>query len=122
MKHYLNRKTLYRLTTLAGFFILAGVGLAFGQDATEAVAAAGATTELDVIKWIGISSGFGLGAAAIGCALGQGRLVAAALDGIGRNPESADKMTTPMILGLAFIEALTIYALVFGFVFKLLVL
>lgn len=117
MKDYLNRKNLYRLASFTGLFILAGMTFAFGQEA-----AASGTTEMDVIKWIGISSGFGLGLAAIGCGLGQGRLVASALDGIGRNPESADKMTTPMILGLAFIEALTIYALVFGFVFKLLVL
>ena len=39
-------------------------------------------------------------------------MVAAALDGIARNPGAADKIRTPMILGLALIESLVIYALV----------
>lgn len=120
MKRHESVKLLTRMISFAGVFTIAGIAVAFGQDAVAA--ASGATTEMDVIKWIGISSGFGLGLAAIGCGLGQGKLVASALDGIARNPESSDKMLTPMILGLAFIEALTIYALVFGFVFKLLVL
>lgn len=119
MKRHESVKLLTRMISFAGVFTIAGIAVAFGQDAAAAV---GGTTEMDVIKWIGISSGFGLGLAAIGCGLGQGKLVASALDGIARNPESSDKMLTPMILGLAFIEALTIYALVFGFVFKLLVL
>jgi F-type H+-transporting ATPase subunit c len=50
--------------------------------------------------------------AAAGCGLGQGRAAAAALDGIARNPTASDKLFTPMILGLALIESLAIYALV----------
>ena len=44
--------------------------------------------------------------------------VSAALEGIARNPGAADKIFTPMILGLALIESLVIYALVIAFVFS----
>ena len=53
--------------------------------------------------------------AAAGAGLGQGSAVAGAMDSIGRNPSSADRIQTPMIIGIAFIEALAIYALVIAF-------
>ncbi|MCA9603660.1 MAG: ATP synthase F0 subunit C, partial [Myxococcales bacterium] len=51
-----------------------------------------------------------------GGALGQGRAAAAALEGIARNPNASDKLFTPMILGLALIESLVIYALLLVFI------
>ena len=63
-------------------------------------------------KIIGLAAGLGIGIAAFGGALGQGRAAAAALDGIARNPGAADKLFTPMILGLALIESLVIYSLI----------
>ena len=48
-------------------------------------------------------------------ALGQGRATAAAMESIGRNPNSADKIQTPLIIDLALMEALTLYALVIAF-------
>jgi F-type H+-transporting ATPase subunit c len=66
--------------------------------------------------WIALAAGLGLGLAAIGGALGQGRAAAAALEGIARNPGAADKLFTPFILALALIESLVIYALVMGFI------
>lgn len=62
-----------------------------------------------------LAAGLGLGIAAFGGALGQGRTAAAALEGIARNPNASDKLFTPMILGLALIESLVIYALVISF-------
>ena len=50
--------------------------------------------------------------AAFGGALSQGRTASTALDGIARNPGAADKLFTPMILGLALIESLVIYSLI----------
>ena len=44
-----------------------------------------------------------------------GRLVAKAMESIGRNPESADKLFVPMLLGAAFAEAIAIYSLVVVF-------
>ena len=64
---------------------------------------------------IALAAGIGLGMAALGTALGQGRATAAAMESIGRNPNSADKIQTPLIIGLALMEALTLYALVIAF-------
>lgn len=67
---------------------------------------------------IALASGIAIAGAAIGAALGQGRGLTAAMESIGRNPNSADRIQTPMILGLAFIEALAIYALVIAFLLQ----
>lgn len=56
-----------------------------------------------------------LGLAAVGCAIGLGKAVAAAMEAIGRQPEASTKILVAMATGCAFIEALTIYALVFAF-------
>lgn len=50
--------------------------------------------------------------AAFGCGLGQGMGLKAAVEGIARNPESSGKVTVTMLIGLAMIESLCIYALV----------
>jgi F-type H+-transporting ATPase subunit c len=57
--------------------------------------------------------GFGLAAGLAG--LGQGKIGAAALEGTARNPSAAGKIQTMMILGLAFVESLVIFALVITF-------
>ncbi len=57
----------------------------------------------------------GLALAAFGSALGLGKAVAAAMDATARQPEAATKILINMATGCAFIEALTIYALVFVF-------
>ena len=44
-----------------------------------------------------------------------GKIGAKAMESIGRNPESADKLFVPMLLGMAFAEAIAIYALVIAF-------
>lgn len=62
-----------------------------------------------------LGAGLGMGIAAFGGALGQGRAAAAALEGIARNPGASGKLFTPLILGLALIESLVIYALLISF-------
>jgi len=37
------------------------------------------------------------------------------MESIGRNPNSVDRIQTPLIIGLAFIESLVIYALIIAF-------
>jgi|SRR5580698_2847644 F-type H+-transporting ATPase subunit c len=64
---------------------------------------------------IGLGIGLGLGIAALGCGLGQGRLAASAMESIGRNPNSTSQLFVPMIIGLAFVESLTLYSLVISF-------
>lgn len=57
-------------------------------------------------------------AAAIGPALTIGWIASSAMNAIGRNPEAAGKVQANMILGLAFAEAIAIYALVVSLVIK----
>ena len=64
---------------------------------------------------IGLGIGLGLGIAALGCGLGQGKLAASAMESIGRNPNSTNQLFVPMIIGLAFVESLTLYSLVMSF-------
>ncbi len=59
-----------------------------------------------------LAAGLAIGIAAVGGALGQGRIGASAMDGIARNPQAYKTMFVPMIIGLALIESLVIYALV----------
>ncbi len=63
-------------------------------------------------KFIGLVCGLAIGIAAFGGALGQGIAISKGLEGIARNPEAQPKIFIPMIVGLALIESLVIYALV----------
>ena len=56
-----------------------------------------------------------MGLAAFGGATGQSRTAAAALEGIARNPQSAPKVQTPMIIALAMIESLVLFSFVIAF-------
>ncbi len=58
------------------------------------------------------AAGFGIAIAAFGCGIGQGIGLRSAVEGIARNPESSGKVTVTMLIGLAMIESLCIYALV----------
>ena len=89
------------LVTVVGIFVM---GTAFAEGPGGA-----ATSTLDLA---GMGAGLGLGLAALGGALGQGKTAAAALEGIARNPAASDKVFTPMIIGLALIESLVLYAFV----------
>ncbi len=82
---------------------------AFAQDGGAA---------MDYKGMIALGAGIAIGAAAFGGSLGQGRAAAAALEGIARNPQAAGKIQTPMIIGLALIESLVIYALVIAFLLQ----
>lgn len=59
-----------------------------------------------------------MGMGSIGPALAIGMLTSAGLNAIGRNPEAAGKIQTNMILGIAFAEAIAIYALVVALILK----
>lgn len=63
----------------------------------------------------GLAAALAIGLAAFGGALGQGKAAATALDGIARNPSASGKIFVPMIIGLALIESLVIYALLIAF-------
>jgi F-type H+-transporting ATPase subunit c len=61
---------------------------------------------------LAIAAGLGLPIAVLSAALGQGRAASAALEGMARQPEAAGRLQTAMILSLAFIESLVIFAFV----------
>jgi F-type H+-transporting ATPase subunit c len=91
-------------------------------EALRQVAQEGQTTFAitdDGIKFLGAGIAMGLGA--FGPAMAIGNLVGKAMEALGRNPEAQPVIQTNMILGLAFAEAIGIYALVtavmIGFVF-----
>jgi F-type H+-transporting ATPase subunit c len=79
-------------------------GLAFAAD----VSAAGA----GIAQWTVLAAGLAIGLGAIGSGIGMGTAIGGACEGTSRNPEAGGKITTTMIIGLAMIESLTIYALV----------
>lgn len=97
-----------KLVALVSFLTpLLVASVAFAQDAES--------NAFDARAWGLCAAGFGIGIAAFGGALGQGRAAAAALEGIARNPNASGKLFVPMILGLALIESLVIYALIISF-------
>jgi F-type H+-transporting ATPase subunit c len=110
-------RTFKIISSLTTIFIILGIsGLAFAGDVTATDAAAVKAEGLaENYGWIALAAGLGIGIAALGGGIGQGRAAAAALDGIARNPGAAGQIRGPMILGLALIESLVIYALIISF-------
>lgn len=86
--------------------LMLGAGPAFAQEAASSGLDRGLT---------GLGAALGLGLAALGAGIGQGRATAAAMESIGRNPNSADRLFTPLLLGLALMEALALYPFVIAF-------
>jgi F-type H+-transporting ATPase subunit c len=88
------------------------------RNVMQEAAAGGGITDAGM-KYLAAGAVMGIGA--IGPSLAIGNLVGRALDALGRNPEAQPAIQTNMILGLAFAEAIGIYALVvaimIGFVF-----
>lgn len=63
-----------------------------------------------------LAMGIAVGLGAIGPGIGMGTAVASALDSVARQPEAEGKIRTLMFIGLAFMEALALYALVIAFI------
>ena len=75
--------------------------------------------EAEAVKFFvacALAAGLGVGLAAFGCGIGQGLGVKSAVEGIARNPESSGKVTVTLLIGLAMIESLCIYALVIALI------
>jgi F-type H+-transporting ATPase subunit c len=82
----------------------------FAQE--PAAAAAGS----ELVKWSVITAGFALGLAAAFGALAQAKGLAAAAEGIARNPSAAGEIRGVLILGLVLIESLVIYVLLISLI------
>jgi len=77
--------------------------------------AQGGTAAAPATNWVAIASGFGMAIAAGMAALGQGKVGAAACEGMARNPGARPGIQLALILGLAFIESLVLFTLVIIF-------
>ena len=84
------------LTALNTVMLVAFASLAFADDGTSV--------------GFGITA-LGMAIGAAGCGLGQGMAIKAACEGTARNPDASGKISQSLILGLAFVESLCIYAL-----------
>lgn len=62
-----------------------------------------------------LPSAIAIAVGAIGPGLGIGLIGMKAMEAIGRNPESSNKILPAMLLGMAFAEAIAIYALIIAF-------
>lgn len=62
-----------------------------------------------------LSKAIAIGIGGFGPAIAIGLIGLKSVEGIGRNPEAAGKIFVPMLLGMAFAEAIAIYALVVAF-------
>ncbi len=67
---------------------------------------------MEFVVMCALGAALAIGIAAFGCGIGQGLGVKGAVEGIARNPESSGKVTVTLLIGLAMIESLCIYALV----------
>jgi F-type H+-transporting ATPase subunit c len=103
-----NKKLIVMLAVIALFATMS----AFAQDTAPA---AGKAAPAPGVKWGVVSAAFVLGIAAAAGAIGQSRAIAASVEGIARNPSAAGPIRLSMIIGLALIESLVIYALVLAF-------
>jgi F-type H+-transporting ATPase subunit c len=109
-------KKLGLMTTLASVVTFLSTS-AFAQQTGAAVAKVG-TNEFDVRSASMWGAGIAIGLGALGGTLGQGRAAAAALEGISRNPGAQSKIFTPMLLGLALIESLVLFAWAMAFLLQ----
>lgn len=92
--------------------LFAVVGILFSAMTTFAQeAAAAGDNASSVNKYRAIGAGIGFAIAVLGGAIGQSRIGAAACEGAARNPGAAGRIQTMMILGLALIESLVLFAL-----------
>ena len=73
---------------------------------------------MDVETMRMLASAIAIGIGAIGPALGLGMIGSKAMEALGRNPEASDQIFVPLILSLAFTEAIGIYALVVALIIK----
>jgi len=103
--------------TKKGFVASLSGMMVFGLTST-ALAADGVAQAAGLWSFFGIAiaCGFGIGLAAMGTGIGMGNAINGALQGTARNPEAGGKIMTTMIIGLALIESLCIYALVICFI------
>lgn len=87
--------------------------IAFAEEATKEVAKeAVSDAKIGYYSMAALACGLAIGLGAFGTGIGQGIGLSKAAEGVARNPGASGKITTTLIIGLAMIESLCIYALV----------
>jgi F-type H+-transporting ATPase subunit c len=103
------RKSLVLGLSMLVTLLWASLALAAEPAAAASASSAGLGT---FFSYAVLAAGLGIGIAAFGTGIGQGMAVKSSVEGIARNPEASGKITVTMLIGLAMIESLCIYALV----------
>jgi F-type H+-transporting ATPase subunit c len=98
------KRTVVTAFMILGIMLIASI--AFAQDAGKAA----------IIQYTVLAAGLAIGLGAIGSGIGMGTAIGGACEGTSRNPEAGGRILTTMIIGLAMIESLTIYALVIALI------
>jgi F-type H+-transporting ATPase subunit c len=102
-----------RRLRMLGFAVLGVLMAAISAVAQPATSAA--ESAVSYKGYVAIAAGIGFAIAVFGGAIGQSRIGAAACEGAARNPGAAGRIQTMMILGLALIESLVLFALLVVF-------
>jgi len=103
-------RKLVAVTLLALVTLWAFAPLALAEEAAAPAAASG--SKVYYYAFAALGCGLAIGLAALGTGIGQGIGLSKACEGVARNPGVSGKITTTLIIGLAMIESLAIYALV----------
>jgi F-type H+-transporting ATPase subunit c len=106
---------------LALLMVLSLASVVFAAEAAPAAEGAAVAQKADsgsvqFFAFSALAAALGVGIGALGCGIGQGIATSKACEGVARQPEAASKIQGVLILGLAIIESLTIYALVIGLI------
>jgi F-type H+-transporting ATPase subunit c len=102
----MKKTALVMLLSVAMLFVLAPVCFAEEAEAT------GGSSNILYYALAALGCAVGMGLAALGTGIGMGTGLGGACEGVARNPGASGKITTTLIIGLAMIESLAIYALV----------
>lgn len=97
---------------LVSLLVILALGMATVAFGEEAAADGSKAAALGFFSMTALACGICIAIAAFGGGIGQGLAIKNAVEGIARNPEASGKITVTMIIGLALIESLVIYALV----------
>lgn len=100
---------------LALVLTLGSASLVFAAEAATPEAAVDYTKAI-VIACSVLAAGLAIGLAAIGTGIGMGHGLSGAANAVGRNPEAQGKILMTMMVGMAMIESLAIYALVIALI------
>ncbi|MFP6686938.1 MAG: ATP synthase F0 subunit C [Polyangiaceae bacterium] len=106
----LKNKLSLVVATVTSVLMVPAIAIAQSSDASA--------NNHDTMSWLALGSAIAIGLAALGGTTAQGRATAAALEGIARQPSAAGRIQTPMILGLALIESLVLFALVIAYLLQ----